>query len=67
MKTREGGNFYTRLQVTFAYWDMYTTKLVVTLNTYESLVEEACVTVVVLSSPVIGVNYTYYINDMTVR
>lgn len=46
---------------------MFTTKLVVNLNTYESLVEEVCITVVALSAAVVGVNYTYLMNDWTIR
>lgn len=67
MKTREGGNGYTRLQVIYAYWDIFTTKLAVSLTTYESVVEEACVTVIALSASVIGPNYTYLMNDITIR
>jgi len=67
MKTREGGNGYTRLQAQYSYWDMYTTRAVVTLSTYESVVSEVCVTLVVLLNSVVGANYTYYSADLTVR
>jgi hypothetical protein len=67
MKTRDGESGYTRLQVSYAYWDMFTTRLAVSLNTYESLVEEVCVTVVALLANIIGVNYTYLMTDFTIR
>jgi hypothetical protein len=67
MKTREGGNGYTRLQVLYNYWDMFTTRVVASLSSYESEVEEACVTVVALSNAVVGVNYTYFNLDLTIR
>lgn len=61
MKAREGGNGYTRLQAVYNGWDMFTTKVNILLTTYESIVNEACITVTVLLSSALGSNYTYLV------
>ena len=68
MRAREGGNGYTRLKVSYSYWDTYQTKLTVIFESLESLVTEACATVVALiSTTATSNNYTYFTNDLTVR